>query len=470
MIANSEGIHTHLLRIGLTIITVIATALVALFFYLKNEEKKYFNKIYPNVYINNQNFGNAPKNKIVSYFNQKTDKVKKRQIMVLYNNEPIATFSAEGINLKYDGEGIADRAYLIGRSTNWPSKIYQQISTLFNLSKFDFQVHLEYDKNPLKDFIADAQIKYEKPAQNALFQFENGKVISFRQETYGTALLADQFYDSFAKAVNQLEISSENQSAILASRVIDPEITLSEANDFGITELIAVGKSDYTHSIPERVHNVLLAASRFNGVLIPKGRVFSFDETLGDISAYTGYQQAYVIKNGRTVLGDGGGVCQVSTTFFRAALNAGLPIVERNAHAYRVGYYENDSVPGFDATIFSPSVDLKIKNDTPSPILIETEVDKENNLLFFKFYGKKDGRRVEISNIALYDVQAAPPPVYQDDFTLKKGVVRQVDFAASGAKAKFDYKVIRNKETLYQNTFYSIYRPWAAVFLVGQAD
>jgi vancomycin resistance protein YoaR len=78
-------------------------------------------------------------------------------------------------------------------------------------------------------------------------------------------------------------------------------------------------------------------------VLIPQGAEFSFNDTIGDISAQSGYKPAYVIKAGKTVLGDGGGVCQVSTTFFRAALNTGLPITERHAHAYRVGYYENDS-------------------------------------------------------------------------------------------------------------------------------
>ena len=127
-------------------------------------------------------------------------------------------------------------------------------------------------------------------------------------------------------------------------------------------------------------------------------------------------------------MGDGGGVCQVSTTFFRAALNTGLPITERHAHAYRVGYYENDSGPGLDATIFSPDVDLKIKNDTPGAILIQTEIDKENNLLYFRLYGKKDGRTAEISPVTVTSEQPPLPPLYQDDLTLKKGVTKQINF------------------------------------------
>jgi vancomycin resistance protein YoaR len=86
---------------------------------------------------------------------------------------------------------------------------------------------------------------------------------------------------------------------------------------------------------------------------------------------------------GKTVLGDGGGICQVSTTLFRAALNSGLPISEYHAHAYRVGYYENDAKPGLDATVFGPTVDFKFINNTPASILIQTIVDKENNKLLF---------------------------------------------------------------------------------------
>ena len=170
-------------------------------------------------------------------------------------------------------------------------------------------------------------------------------------------------------------------------------------------------------------------------------------------------------------MGDGGGVCQVSTTLFRAALNAGLPIVERTAHAYRVGYYENDSKPGFDATVFSPYVDLKIRNDTPASILIQTEIDKENNLLYFRFFGKKDTRRIEISPVTVYDVVSPLPEMRQDDPTLKKGVVKQVDFPAWGAKAIFSYKVTRGGgEVSFEKKFLSVYRPWAAVYLVGTSD
>jgi vancomycin resistance protein YoaR len=365
---------------------------------------------------------------------------------------------------------LADRAYLIGRSSNLPSQLYQKIATLLHWQRFDFESTIEYDRSPLMEFINGSQEKYNKQAKNALFKFANGKVVSFRQEEKGIEIEAEQFLSDLHQSTQSLKNKVENKSIILVSRIIEPEITLAQANTLGIEELIAFGKSDFRHSIPERTHNIVLAASKFNGVLISKGKVFSFNETVGDISSLTGYKPAYIIKGGKTVLGDGGGVCQVSTTLFRAALNAGLPIIERVAHAYRVGYYENDSKPGFDATVFAPTADLKIKNDTPAYILIQTEVDQKNHLLYFRLYGKKDGRRTEIS---AYQMWAATPPLpdlRQDDPTLKKGVVKQVDFAAWGAKVNYQYKVLRNGTILFEKSFFSSYRPWQAVYLVGTAD
>jgi len=184
----------------------------------------------------------------------------------------------------------------------------------------------------------------------------------------------------------------------------------------------------------------------------------------------TGFQQAYIIKEGRTVLGDGGGICQVSTTLFRAALNAGLPIEERTAHAYRVSYYEQNYQAGVDATVFEPQPDFKFKNDTSGNILIQSKIDLTNLKLTFALYGSWDGREVIVSNSRVWDQIPPPPDLYQDDPTLPMGTVKQVDWKAWGAKVVFDWKVIRGNDILQDRAFYSIYKPWQAVYLRGTAE
>lgn len=433
-------------------------------------EKQLDGKIYPHVLVNSMDFGKQNKADVVKYFSGINRQYKSVTVTVLLQQNPIATFSGSQLKIGYDAQGIADRAYLIGRSKHLTSNLYQRLAAIFYWQNFKINSNIEYDTSPVQDMLNMSKDQYNKPAKNALFQFESGRVVSFRQEEKGQEVEEEAFLNDINRSVRELNKNRGNIIISLKVKDIQPEITLAKANEFGIEELIAIGKSDFTHSIPGRVHNINLAASKFNGVLIPKGSVFSFNDTIGDISSLTGYQPAYIIKSGKTVLGDGGGVCQVSTTLFRAALNAGLPIVERTAHAYRVGYYENDSQPGFDATVFAPSPDLKIKNDTPASILMQTEIDPDNNLLFFKFYGKKDGRKVELSPVTVSDVVPPLPALYQDDPTLKKGVVKQVDFPAWGSKAVFTYKVTYPNKTSLEKRFLSLYRPWQAVYLVGTAD
>lgn len=438
--------------------------------YYVDKEKNVGDAIYPNVFIDGESVNHLSRQQIKAKYKPFNDKLNKSAITVIYQDNPIATFSAKQLNIRLNNDEIIDRAYLIGRSPHTASRFYQKVATLLNLQKYYFDTEVLYDKGTLNEYNDSVIEKYNKPARNALFTFENGKVTTFREHENGLKVKTNELLAEIDKNIKDLRQKPEPRKIVLHDEVVKPEISLSEANNFGIEELIGEGQSDYTHSIPERIHNLTLAASKFNGVIIPKDKVISFVDIVGDISANTGYKPAYVIQNGKTVLGDGGGVCQVSTTLFRAALRTGLPIVARTAHAYRVGYYENDSKPGFDATIFSPSVDLKIKNDTGAAILIQTEIDEDNNLLTFKLYGKKDDRTVELSDATVYDVVGAPPPVYQDDPTLPKGVTKQVDFAAGGAKAKFTYKVHKGGKTVIDETYYSVYRPWAAVFLVGQKE
>lgn len=300
-----------------------------------------------------------------------------------------------------------------------------------------------------------------RPAQNAVFQFDSGRVIEFKPALNG--IVVDE-----AETRKRVKIGLDTgQTVEIATIISEPKIKTEQVNRLGIKELIGKGESFFYHSIPGRIHNVVLTAEKLNGVLVAPGETFSFNETVGDISRATGYQAAYVIKEGRTVLGDGGGVCQDSTTLFRAVLNAGLEIVERKPHAYRVSYYENNAAPGFDATVFAPAPDFKFKNDTPAHILVQASVDLEKMYLKIEFYGTSDGRISTISNIRLWDQTPPPAPLYQDDPTLAAGVIKQVDWPAWGAKAAFDWKVTKNGETLHETTFYSNYRPWQAVYLRG---
>ncbi|MBI2338196.1 VanW family protein [Candidatus Daviesbacteria bacterium] len=302
--------------------------------------------------------------------------------------------------------------------------------------------------------------------QEGLFEFnpDTKRVNAFKPSREGRKLDVDKTFDLISESL----LAGSLKTITLPVDIVKPKIETSNVNSLGIKELLGRGISNFAGSIPNRIYNIGLTATRINGVLVPPGETFSFNKTVGDISAATGFKQAYVIKEGRTVLDDGGGVCQDSTTLFRAVLNAGLPVIKRTAHAYRVSYYEQGFPPGLDATIFYPSVDFQFKNDTSNHILIQAYTS--GTTLYVDLYGTPDGRTSILSKSQVTNLIPAPTELRQDDPALPKGTVKQVDWAAQGATVTFTRTVVRGNETLISETWKSVYRPWQAVFLVGTKE
>lgn len=247
---------------------------------------------------------------------------------------------------------------------------------------------------------------------------------------------------------------------------VDDTVT---AEDLGIRELVAVGESYFTGSSSARDRNIRLGASRFDGVMVAPGEVFSFNEHLGEVTPEAGYDESFVIIGNRTVPGVGGGICQVATTAFRAAYFGGYPIIERWPHAYRVGYYELGGFgPGFDATIYSPIVDFRFENDTPYHILIMTEVDAARARLRFLFYSTKDGREVEQIGPTWGEPIPPGPPVYEYDADVPAGSATQIETAHNGVDAVLG-RIVRDADgnVLYRDEFVSKFIPWAARYRFG---
>ena len=315
----------------------------------------------------------------------------------------------------------------------------------------------------LNSFVAKLASEINRPARGGTFNLENGRVIEFA--------LPHEGYKLDEEAANILVagvlLDSEKNQAELPVAVTSVE---ADTNKYGIKTLLGEGVSNFKGSIAGRVHNVDLASSRLDGILIAPGETFSFNQSLGEVSSGTGYQTSYIIKEGRTILGVGGGVCQVSTTMFRAALYSGLPILERTAHAYRVHYYEHPKGPGFDATVYEPSPDLVFKNDTPMHVLIKRYFDPKTNTLKFSLYGTSDGRRTDVIGPIIHSQTRPPAAAYIPDDSLPKGTTKQIDWSAWGAKVTVKRKVTRGGEILQDDTFFSNYQPWQAIYLVGTRE
>jgi vancomycin resistance protein YoaR len=270
-------------------------------------------------------------------------------------------------------------------------------------------------------------------------------------------------------------VTQGDHSANLVIAAVDPQVKDdSTGQSLGITELVSSSTSYFYGSSASRIQNIQTAAARFHGLLIPPGATFSMGDALGDVSLDTGYEEAWIIFGDRTIKGVGGGVCQVSTTLFRTVFFGGYPVVERYPHAYRVGYYEqtasggyDKNLAGLDATVYMPVVDFRFTNDTPYWLLMETYVNASAKRLLWKFYSTSDGRSVDWGTTGPQNIVEPPDPLYEENSSLSKDEIKQVDWAAQGADIVVNRTVMRDGAVLFQDEFRTHYLPWRAVYQYG---
>ncbi|MFM7678729.1 MAG: VanW family protein, partial [Roseiflexaceae bacterium] len=167
-------------------------------------------------------------------------------------------------------------------------------------------------------------------------------------------------------------VDQGQRTVVLKPRYVSVPINESNLNTLGISELVSEGKSDFTGSAPYRVTNIQAGLALLDGVLIAPGEEFSFNDTVGEIDETNGFVKGYAIIQQRTQLEFGGGICQDSTTVFRAAFWAGLPITERWGHSFYISWYDKYGPTGMDSTIFTGGPDLKFLNDTGHWLLMQT--------------------------------------------------------------------------------------------------
>lgn len=333
-----------------------------------------------------------------------------------------------------------------------------------------YQVGLNAEK--LRSFLKDLAPKLQRTPQDARFTFNDG---THRLDLIDHAVIGRSLdVDATIQAINE-QIGKGEHSVDLVMNTTPPAVTDdATAQKLGISELVSQQTTYFYGSSSARIQNISTAASRFHGVLVAPGQVFSMGSVLGDVSLDTGYAEALIIYGNRTIQGVGGGVCQVSTTLFRTVFFGGFPVVERYPHAYRVYYYElnragNDDarMAGLDATVFEPVVDFKFKNDTPYWLLMETYVDVKARSLTWKFYSTSDGRTVQWNTSGLQNVVEPPDPLYQKNPDLAKGEIKQVDWAVQGADVSVDRTVMRDGKVYFTDQYDTHYMPWRAVFEYG---
>jgi vancomycin resistance protein YoaR len=251
-----------------------------------------------------------------------------------------------------------------------------------------------------------------------------------------------------------------NRVANVAVQTASPARSTAQATSMGITGTVGSYETIYGGE-PNRIHNVQLVARLIDGKLIAPGATFSFNGATGERSAAKGFLTAPVIINGEVETGLGGGVCQVSTTVFNAAYEAGLPITSRTNHALYISHYPL----GRDATVDYPDIDLKFVNDTSHWLLLRTFVGPDS--LGVVLYGTPQHRKVDTTAAPLA-VVAKPPVKKTVDATLKPGQVVVDDPGVPAQSTSVERKVYTaSGKLLSDQTWYSSYRAEPKIVRVG---
>jgi len=322
----------------------------------------------------------------------------------------------------------------------------------------------------LRDLLAPVKAQVDRAPSEARFIFnDDTRQLELLQDS---KVGREMGMDATIAAINDSLLRGEHTVNIVINEAQPKVAGTATAQELGITQLLYAETSYFYGSSAERIQNIAAASARFHGVLVAPGETFSMGGAMGDVSLENGFAEALIIYGGRTIKGVGGGVCQVSTTLFRAVFNAGFPVNERYSHAYRVSYYEKTAggsvdprLAGLDATVYFPLVDFKFTNDSPYWILMETYVG--NGSLTWKLYSTSDGRSVTWDTTGPVNIVPAPAPKFEQNDALGKNEMKQVDYAANGADVTVTRTVSKNGAVYFQDTFVTHYEPWQAVCEYG---
>ncbi len=325
---------------------------------------------------------------------------------------------------------------------------------------------VQIDATYLRHAIGENKISIiEHPAKNGVFEYKDKRVTKFVPSQKGIAVDWDTTAVQLFNSLNDTTLTTS--TLIVATKETEPEIPLEKTNTLGIKEILGVGSSDFRNSPKNRIHNITIGMNSVNGSLIAPDETFSLIKTLGKIDGSTGYLEELVIKENKTKPEFGGGLCQIGTTTFRAAMESGFPIVERRNHSYQVSYYFENGVSGTDATIYDPKPDLRFTNDTGHWVFFQTEM--RGTKLFFTVWGTRDGRKASRTIPKVLATQPAPPSQVIETTDIPVGKVKCTEHAHAGATTIFTYTVQYPDGNSKKTDFQSYYKPWGEVCLHGVA-
>lgn len=399
--------------------------------------------------------------------------LRREPVVLELHDDPPRVTSASSQDAVLQGERILARAVYLAYEEAQFTIDRATIGTWLLSEYEDDRLRAGIDRRLVSEFVTGIASRLDVDPVPPQVTTQEGRVTGFTPPRVGRAIQQDVLVDDIVSTLLS-RVSAKPSGDVIAIPMRTTRMSLIGLDGAsGITELIGRATTPFTGSPKNRIFNIKNGVKFLSGTVVQAGEEFSTLKTLGAVDNTTGYLPELVIKGDRTTPEYGGGLCQVSTTLFRATLDAGLPVTARRNHSFRVSYYEKDGNgkfigPGLDATIYEPELDFRFLNDTATPILIVGYVVGDK--ITFEFYGTKDGRTGKVTGPTILTETPAGEPVYIETTELAPGVTKQVEFPHPGGSTTATYTITYADGTTKTQEFKSWYRRWPATYLVGVAQ
>ncbi len=337
-------------------------------------------KIYPNVVALHKNIGKLNKSEANNILIPIVQDMISNPVVIKYNSTENRFIPEKDLAASVDIEKVVDEAYTIARRGTLWQRLKERV--LLIRQNYPLPSHLDFDEEHFETIFAQLQSKVEQPRRDA--ELKSDRIISAQN---GIEIKKQELYKNIQESIIH-SINTDNPEIVpLPIQYYQPDIsTIELLSQIGINRVISTFETTLQGKEKNTLYNIKKASDQINGILLKPGENFLFNQLIGPAEREDGYKESTIISNGQFTSGYGGGICQVSTTLYNAALLANLKIIERYNHSI-YGDATNYVPLGRDAAIFYGYKDLKFKNSLEQPIVVFCEI-KESNLIV-TIYGEK---------------------------------------------------------------------------------
>ncbi len=410
-------------------------------------------KILSNVYINGISVSGLTKNEALLKLKESYGEVLQNSYLTLIFEDVKWKLDYSDIDYSYDFDAAINTAYEIGRTGNIVNRYFSSIKSKFFVN--ELVLSFSYNENSVLQKINDIAKDINRVPIDATIRLKSGKFV-ITPETVGLKLNSDTAFDLIKSRIEDSDISVVE----LPMEKIPPDIKKSDLEN--ITEKLGEYTTKFDASNKNRTYNIALATASVTDVLVNPEEVFSLNKIIGSRLEEKGYKMAKVIINNEYVDGIGGGLCQISTTLYNAALLSNMKIVERKNHSLPSEYVGL----GRDATISGDYIDMKFENNTDSPIYIHGDV--KGNKVTFSIYGKKENpkRTIEIRTSVIKKIEPQVKIIMDETLPVGTEVIEKKAIAGYVVKS---YRVVKEngKEVFVEPLYTDSYRVSDEVKRIG---